>query len=141
MNTVETFYRRKELGHEPKVLSATTYNAMRLLFDYRSEGNCVFVPIRSMQYMAVIDDDEVIFIDSITARSTIEFAWQKFQVKERSSLTDPVPYRFVYYDKKAFEVITRIQAEFDHFINQQAQRIKDSQPQVEADIIDLKNRQ
>lgn len=141
MNTVETFYRREELGHESKVLSATTYNAMRLLFDYRSEGNCVFVPIRSMQYMAVIDDDEVIFIDSIAARSTIEFAWQKFQVKERSSLTDSVPYRFVYYDKKAFEVITRIQGEFDRFINQQAQRIRDSQPQVKADIIDLKNRQ
>ena len=62
MGQKEVFYRGKKIGHEDRMLPAVTYNAMRLLIDYSDESS-VFLPIRSMQYMAVIDHEEVIFVD------------------------------------------------------------------------------
>jgi len=74
MQEIESFERGEELGSEPRKLPAETYNTMRLLLDY-SDSSCVFVPIRSMQYMAVIDREEIIFVDAIFARRSIEFSW------------------------------------------------------------------
>ncbi|MEE9328387.1 MAG: hypothetical protein V3U71_13960 [Cocleimonas sp.] len=48
----------------------------------------MFVPIRSMQYMAVIDREEVIFVYA-HRREVIEFTWRRFNPQERNSLEDP----------------------------------------------------
>lgn len=106
MQEIESFERGEELGSEPRKLPAETYNTMRLLLDY-SDSSCVFVPIRSMQYMAVIDREEIIFVDAIFARRSIEFSWHQFKPQKRSNLTDPVSYSFTYYNKKALETMKR----------------------------------
>ena len=136
MHTKEVFYRGKKIGHEDRHLPAVTYNAMRLLFDY-SDSSSVFLPIRSMQYMAVIDHEEIIFVDGLCAKKTVELAWRHFGPQQRSNLTDPVPYRFSYYEEKALETMKRLQWEFDKAVHQQQERIKEQLPETKAEVIDL----
>jgi hypothetical protein len=136
MQQTEVFHRGEEIGHEARKLPAVTYNTIRLLFDY-SDTSAVFLPIRSMQYMAVIDHEEIIFVDGLSARRSIEFAWQQFKPQERSNLTDPVSYRFTYYNEKALETMKRLQWEFDKFLHQQHDKLKELQISSGAEVIKL----
>lgn len=136
MQQTEVFHRGEEIGHEARKLPAVTYNTIRLLFDY-SDTSAVFLPIRSMQYMAVIDHEEIIFVDGLSARRSIEFAWQQFKPQERSNLTDPVSYRFTYYSEKALETMKRLQWEFDKFLHQQHDKLKELQISSGAEVIKL----
>ena len=140
MHEKEAFNRGEEIGSELRSLPAETYNTLRLLLDY-SDTNSVFVPIRSMQYMAVLDDEEIIFLDAVSARRSIEFAWQQFKPQERDNLTDPVSYRLVYYDEKALETMKRLQWEFNKFLHQKHNRLKEQQLSEKADIIELDSQQ
>ena len=133
----ESFHRGEELGYEWRKLPSQTYNAMRLLLDY-SDASCVFVPIRTMQYMAIIDKEEVVFVDAVSARRSIEFSMRRFKPQERTSLTDPVSYCFTYYDLKAIDTIKRAQGEFNHYLHQMMERNKRDQPSKKADVIDFK---
>lgn len=136
MGEKESFYRGDELGSEARSLPAGTYNTMRLLLDY-SETSCVFVPVRSMQYMAVIDKEEVIFIDGLKAKKVIELAWKSFKAQDRENLVDPVSYSFTYYDEIAIETMKRLQWEFDKAIHIQYERLKEKLPATDADVIPL----
>ena len=136
MQQKEVFHRGDEIGHEFRKLPATTYNTLRLLFDY-SDSSAVFLPIRSMQYMAIIDQEEIIFVDGLSKRRSIELAWQQFKPQERSNLTDPVSYRFTYYDEKALETMKRLQWEFDKFVHQQHDRLKEKQSSSDTKVINI----
>lgn len=113
--TVETFYRPEELSREPRALPAQTYNLAYLLLKHGEDG-CLFVPIRSMQYLAVLDSEEFIFVDGGGPRS-MELAWQNFRPQQRVALTDPVPYEVVYYSDSAYSVMARLQSEFHKALN------------------------
>ncbi|MEL0585249.1 MAG: hypothetical protein AAES65_10280 [Candidatus Thiodiazotropha sp. (ex. Lucinoma kazani)] len=62
-STSETFFRPKADKRECLNIPAPLFNRCRLLVK-RCLSEHVFVPIRSMQYQAVIDRDEVIFVDN-----------------------------------------------------------------------------
>jgi hypothetical protein len=136
MQQKEVFHRGEEIGHEARKLPAPTYNTIRLLFDY-SDSSSIFLPIRSMQYMAVIDHEEVIFVDGLKAKKIIELAWQEFKPQERDNLTDPVSYHFSYYNEKAIETMKRLQWEFDKALHLQYDRLKEKLPLEDAKIIKL----
>jgi hypothetical protein len=110
MNAEETFYRREETGRESRTLPADTYNLAHLLLTHAREG-CAFVPIRSMQYLAVLDRDEFIFVDR-EQRRWVEIAWQHFRPGDRQALDEPVAYEAVYYSDTARETMKRLQGEF-----------------------------
>ncbi len=103
-------YRHTELERESRLLPAAVYNSAHLLLEHSSDG-VVFVPIRSMQYLAVIDREEIIFLDA-EHKSWVELAWQNFRPQRRGSLNEPVPYDAVYYNPLARETMKRLQAEF-----------------------------
>ncbi len=113
---MESFYTGDVLGVEARLLPANTYNVMRTVF-HQCGRSCVFVPVRSMQYQAVIDEYGVVFV-YIHRRSMVEFAWRNFKPQQRESLEDPVPYEFVYYDEQAQESMQRMQGEFHKYIHQ-----------------------
>jgi hypothetical protein len=104
-----TCYRNTELQREPRHLRATVYNTGHLLLKHSNDG-VVFVPIRSMQYLAVIDYEEIIFLDSAN-KSWVEIAWQNFRPQQRNALTEAVPYEAVYYTSGAAETMKRLQVE------------------------------
>jgi len=106
----ETFYRRDEVGREPRTLPAATYNLAHRLLAHAENGS-LFVPIRSMQFLAVLDNEEFIFVDREGGR-LIEIAWQHFRPGERSALDAPVAYAAVYYAASGAQTMSRLQAEF-----------------------------
>ena len=57
-----TCYRDEETGRESRQLLASIYN-LAITQLARCEGRPLFVPIRSMHYMAIIDAEEFVFID------------------------------------------------------------------------------
>lgn len=101
--------RGAELAREPRQLPAVVYNLTRTLLA--RGGDAVFVPIRSMQVLAIIDRDEIVFVDS-DRKHVVETAWQAFTPRTRSSLDAPVPYELVHYGRQSLALMARLQAEF-----------------------------
>lgn len=104
------FERGPEIEREQRTLPAAHYRLIRLLFSRGQSGN-LFVPIRSMQYLGVLDREEIVFVDGQGAR-VIELAWRDFQAGERTDLQAPVSYTCVYYLSKGRAIMPRLQREF-----------------------------
>ena len=91
-------------------LPAPVYNQARLLVT-QSQTGCVFIPIRSLQILAILDPQEFVFVDA-QYRSAIAIAWQGFHPQVRQSLEDPVPYQCVLYHPDEEGVLPRLATEF-----------------------------
>lgn len=104
-----TCYRDPETAREPRFLPAATYNLAHTLLS-RSPSACLFVPIRAMQYLAILDAEELVFIDG-QRKCWIDVAWQDFRPQSRASLDEAVPYQAVYYRTDAEQLMARLQAE------------------------------
>lgn len=105
-----TCYRDAEIKREKRALPATTYNLAVQLFA-RCESKQLFVPIRNMQYLAIIDAEEFVFVDG-ERKCWIDIAWQNFHAQEREALVQPVSYEAVYYRKDYHTIMQRLQKEF-----------------------------
>jgi hypothetical protein len=100
----ETFFRPDQpFAREASALPADVYNGLQLLLA-REPSSCVFLPIRSMQYQAVIDREEVVFVDANGGYAhqdgvggrLIRIAWRPGS-QPRDSLAEPVPCEIVHY--------------------------------------------
>ncbi len=105
-----TCYRDPEISREARYLPAITYNLAITLLA-RCPTRHLFVPIRSMQYMAILDDEEFVFIDG-ERKCWIDIAWQNFNPHVRDALDQPVAYEAVYYREHMEAVMTRLHSEF-----------------------------
>lgn len=105
-----SLYRGEEILRQGRSLPAALYNLLRILLAHQRE-QCLFVPIRSMQYLAVVDREEVVFVDGHT-KHLIDVAWRGFQSRARASLDDAVPFEAVVYTETGRAVLARLQAEF-----------------------------
>ena len=121
-----TCYRDQELLREIRHLPAATYNLAHTLLA-RSQSGVVFVPIRSMQVMAILDNEEFVFIDS-ERKSLIDIAWQHFHPQGRISLDDPVAYEAVYYFPHSQSLMSRLQSEFHKALSAIAAKEKIAAP-------------
>jgi len=115
-----TCYRDTEIASESRLLPAATYNLAHTLLA-RSTADCLFVPIRSMQYLAILDAGEFVFLDG-ERKCWIDIAWQNFRPQVRASLDDPVPYRAVYYRQDASQIMSRLQAELPRALKALAEK-------------------
>ncbi|MDT8386023.1 MAG: hypothetical protein RQ736_00810 [Thiogranum sp.] len=104
------FNRGQELSREQRSVPARLYNRLHLLFA-RSDSGTLFVPIRSMQYLAAVDQEEVIFVDGLGPRN-IGISWRDFEVAERHDLSSPVGFTCIYYDPNGPQIMTHLQGEF-----------------------------
>ncbi len=105
-----SFERGPERGRELRRLPAEHYRKLLLLYS-RNNGSNLFIPIRAMQYLAVFDREEVVFVDGQGPR-VIGLAWREFHPGERGDLRTPVGYTCVYYEAKGAQVMGRLQGEF-----------------------------
>jgi len=115
----ERFYRAQEIVRVPGFLPAATYNLAHTLLA--RAGICLFVPIRNLQYMAVLDAEEFIFVDSAN-KAWVEFAWQRFRPQVRASLDERVPFEVVHYSPQAAQTMTRMLVEFQCALQRLAER-------------------
>lgn len=114
----ELFFRPDSLACERLTIPAALYNRCRLALA-RCPNEHVFVPIRSMQIMAVIDLEEIIFVDSQAyavqdgqGGRLICLAWIFRPEAGRSDLTEPAPIELLYFRKDARELHSRLVGEF-----------------------------
>lgn len=105
-----TCYRSNETSRETHSLPANTYNLAITLLARCNSGH-LFVPIRSMQYLAILDKTEFVFIDGEN-KCWIDIAWQNFQSRTRTSLDQPVTYEAVFYRENQAKIMSRLQREF-----------------------------
>ena len=105
-----SFERGDEIAREPRQLPAEHYNKVRLLYS-RAGGRPLFVPLRGMQYLAIVDDEEIVFVDGQGPR-VIDVSWQGFRAGERAGLREPVSYTCIYYSDKGVQAMSRLQGEF-----------------------------
>jgi hypothetical protein len=124
------FYRDEPLSREVRSLPAEDYNLTRLLLS-RSSAGCVFVPIRSMQVLAVIDADEIIFTHREAARE-VEIAWTRFRPDQRARLDQPVEFEALYYQPGARESMARLQGDFLKALRLMAER---QAPRTDARVL------
>ena len=105
-----TCYRDSEIRRESRFIPAKTYNlAINLIA--RCNNGCLFVPIRSMQFLAILERNEFVFIDG-ERKCWIDIAWQNFQPQDRTDLSQPVAYEAVYYKENQENIMLRLQKEF-----------------------------
>ena len=105
-----TCYRDQEVSHESRYLPASTYNLAITLLT-RSATRELFVPIRAMQYLAILDVEEFVFLDG-ERKCWIDIAWRNFRSQARTSLDQPVEYDVVYYHHGQAAIMARLQTEF-----------------------------
>lgn len=115
----ERFYREQEIARCSGFLPAATYNLAHTLLV--RAGKCLFVPIRSLQYMAVLDVEEFIFVD-VQNKAWVEFSWQHFRPQARASLDERVPFEVVHYFPQATETMKRMPGEFQRALRLLAER-------------------
>lgn len=101
--------RGPELAREPRQMPGEVYNLAHTLLA--RGGDAVFVPIRSMQVLAIIDREEIVFVDS-QHKHFVETAWQRFAPRNRAALDAPVAYEAVHYGRQSATLMTRLQSEF-----------------------------
>jgi hypothetical protein len=102
-------YRDQEISREHRQLSATTYNLAHTMLARSPTGN-LFIPIRAMQYLAILDREELIFLDGVR-KCWVDIAWRNFNPQLRHSLDEPVSYDAVYYTPDAALMMSRLQRE------------------------------
>ncbi len=126
----ETFFRPEELACERLTLPAALFNQCRLALA-RCRNEHVFVPVRSMQVMAVIDTDEVIFVDSMAyavqdgvGGKLIFLAWSFLPAAGRDDLSAPAPIQLRYYREDARELHGRLVGEFARDLAQLLDRLQ-----------------
>jgi hypothetical protein len=117
--TTEVFFLPEPIRRESTQIPAALYNRCRLLLSRCAEPH-VFVPIRSMQYLGVIDAEEVIFVDSQAyavrggvGGRMIMLSWRFIAAGSRDSLHEPVPIEVLCHHPRAMELRTRLRGEFD----------------------------
>lgn len=115
-----TCYRNPECARETRHLPAATYNLAHTLLT-RSSSGCLFIPIRAMQYLAILDAEELVFLDG-ARKCWIDIAWRNFRPQQRTSLADPVAYQAVYYEAAAADLMGRLQAELPRALHELAAR-------------------
>jgi len=122
-------------------IPAEVFNLYRALL-IRNDNNPVFVPIRSMQYLTVLDQHKIYFIDSQayavadnTGGRMILLAWQFDKALQRDSLNKPAPCNMIFYEHKNDEVRLRLIPEFKQAMESIDQRYRDRLPK--QDVINI----
>lgn len=134
MQTRERFVRGPAIRCEQRTLAAGTYNLLKIL-QVRARPDALFVPIRSMLFLAVADDEEVVFLDGATSRCRIELAWRQFRPQGRENLDAPIPYHLIHYTEASLTVMQRLQSEFHRALLQLRDKAKTAGP---ATVIPLR---
>ncbi len=132
MRLTETFFRPEATARCPWTMPATLFRRAQQALR-RSPGRCAFVPIRSMQFQAVIDAEELIFVDALGGYRVqdgqggrlILLAWRPRPLAEIASLSDPVPCELVYYRAGLEEVQRRLVGELDRALQLMEARRRD----------------
>lgn len=140
----ETFFLPNEVDRREWTLPANIYNLSRTLLG-RSKFDCVFVPIRSMQYLGIITRKEIVFVDSLAyayqeneGGRMIMLAWKFDTASTRGSLDEPVPCHVVHYHPDCEQIQLRLIGAYREALGLLEERYRNSAlPEGGARIVKL----
>lgn len=115
----QTFFTPDEFFCQYDRLLSRTYNLARVLLN-RSGADHLFVPIRSMQYLAIIERDAFWFVDSMAyavrgeeGGRLITVSWHPLLTAgKREGLSQHMDCRVIFYDRDMSDVQIRLRGEF-----------------------------
>lgn len=119
-------YREDPILRETRHLPAGTYNLARLLLAHAGAPH-VFVPIRSMQYLAIIDEEEIVFVDR-ERPSLVQLSWQAFRRRERNALDERVEFEAAFHTRESLGLMTRLMSEFPRAMQAMADKDRITAP-------------
>lgn len=142
----ETFFLPEAVSEQAWTLPADIYNLSRTLLG-RSEFNCAFVPIRSMQYLGIITRNEIVFVDSQAYAYSegeggrlIMLAWRFDATTQRDALDQPQPCRVIHYTPDGKQLQLRLVSAYRDALELMDQRYRDrALPPGGARIVPLKS--
>jgi hypothetical protein len=115
----QSFFTPDEFSCQQTRLLSLTYNLAHVLL-HRSESDHLFIPIRSLQYLAIIESNAFWFVDSLAyavrgdeGGRLIRVSWHPLiSANEREGLTQNMDCRVVFYGKDMSEIQKRLNGEF-----------------------------
>lgn len=121
-------------SHDDLILSRT-YNLAHLLL-HRSQAQHLFVPIRTMQYLAIIEEEVFWFVDSMAyavqdgeGGRLITLSWHpQLAPAQREGLDQPMASTVIYYGSDHSEVQARLPGEFLNAMTLMDQRYREAIP-------------
>lgn len=128
----ETFFRPNELRRDSTTIPASLYNRCRLLLN-RCSTEYLFIPIRSMQFLAVYDEEEILFVDSQAyavrdgeGGRLIVLSWSMPVHPDRDSLSTPVAIELVHYLETDRELQVRLMSELPKALDRLEEKARDT---------------
>ena len=115
----QSFFTPDDFFCQKSTLLSKAYNLAHVLLN-RSESSHLFVPIRSLQYLAIIEKNTFWFVDSQAyavrgdeGGRLIRVSWQPvIDTNQREGLTQHMNCRVIFYGEDMSEIQTRLSGEF-----------------------------
>ena len=129
----QSFFTPDEFSCQETRLLSQTYNLAHVLLN-RSQSSHLFIPIRSLQYLAIIEKDNFWFVDSLAyavrgdeGGRLIRVSWHPLlSANERDGLTQNMDCRVIFNGEDMSEIQKRLNSEFYQSMLQIDQRHRDS---------------
>lgn len=129
----QSFFTPDEFSCQQSRLISKTYNLAHILLK-RSQSSHLFIPIRSMQYLAIIEKTAFWFVDSLAyavrgdeGGRLIRVSWHPLiNASQRVSLTQHMDCRVVFYGEDMCKIQNRLNSEFYQSMLLIDQRHRDS---------------
>ena len=130
---IQSFFTPDEFFCQKNRLMSQAYNLAHVLLK-RSQSDHLFIPIRSMQYLAIIEKTAFWFVDSLAyavrgdeGGRLIRVSWHPLiDPNQRDGLTQHMDCQVIFYGEDMSEIQTRLNSEFYQSMLQIDQRHRDS---------------
>ena len=130
---IQSFFTPDEFFCQKTRLISQAYNLAHVLLK-RSQSNHLFIPIRSMQYLAIIEKTAFWFVDSLAyavrgdeGGRLIRISWHPLiNSNQRDGLTQHMDCQVIFYGGDMSEIQNRLNSEFYQAMLQIDQRHRDS---------------
>lgn len=140
----QTFFLPNQHSCYKTTMRSETYNLAHTLLN-RSQSEHVFVPIRNLQYLAIVEKNDIYFVDSQAyavndneGGRMITISWHTSPAQQRESLEQHLPMEVIFYDQDMKDIQSRMCQEFYQAMQLMDQRYRDeSIPGEGARIITL----
>ncbi|MFV2060941.1 MAG: hypothetical protein ACC653_09675 [Gammaproteobacteria bacterium] len=119
VHDTQSFFTPDEFFCQSSRLLSKTYNLAHILLK-RSQSSHLFIPIRTLQYLAIIENDIFWFVDSLAyavrgdeGGRLIRISWKPvIKNAQRNDLTQHMDCRVIFYGTDMSEIQNRLNSEF-----------------------------